>query len=166
MARSIWSSDSAPGPGVQSLGQGCPLRRRFGEEGENGFGVVGKSLLEGSGGLGMKQVAVGVEDEEMGNRLNFFELIDEEAVLVHPFYYAALHPDWRKQRLRLTDKAISQGNQQVGTLYFDLDRSALVWVQAAIGLALGLIVLVGLIGTNLYWLVNHHDRRVNRNLFI
>jgi len=62
-------------------------------------------------------------------------------VLVHPFYYAAIHPNWLEELDRLRKEPIIQDGEEAGVLFFDLDLRAWRGVQMAIGAAVVLIVL-------------------------
>jgi len=65
----------------------------------------------------------------------------ERPVLLHPFYYSAIHPNWLQDLGRLRKEPIIQEGEEVGALYFDLDLRAWRGVQMAIAVAVALIVL-------------------------
>ena len=62
-------------------------------------------------------------------------------ILIQPFYYSSIHPDWTQKISALRKEPLAQGGEEVGALYFDLDLRAWRGVQTAIGVALALIVL-------------------------
>jgi signal transduction histidine kinase len=71
----------------------------------------------------------------------------ERPVLLHPFYYSALHPDWIREFESLRREILLHNHEKVGALYFDLDLRVLhgIRISMAITLVLLLFALVVLI---------------------
>jgi signal transduction histidine kinase len=66
----------------------------------------------------------------------------DEDVLVYPFWYNALEPNWKRELPRLYPDCehIKAGGQIAGLLYFELDKRALYGVRIAIGATVCLLV--------------------------
>jgi len=70
-----------------------------------------------------------------------------EEVLLHPFWYSAMHPDWKRELPRLYPdfEQVKAGDEIAGTIYFELDKRALYGVRAAVGATVGLLAIVLLV---------------------
>jgi signal transduction histidine kinase len=68
----------------------------------------------------------------------------DEEILIHPFYHAAVQPNWREELAGGNWRAhpVVVGEERVGTVHIDVDTGALRFVRAAIGAVIGLIVLL------------------------
>lgn len=55
-------------------------------------------------------------------------------VLVYPYYYASQHPDWQTTLAAKRAEPVLQDREAVGTVYFDLNTTTLIWVRVSLAL--------------------------------